>query len=125
MNQCRIEGGERWGMEGGGGMCVLGRRRRGGRGEQRKRTKERERRRGWWGGYEEIGLRGVKTNGPSVQVKTWEKPQERTRDSSVVRVMLRMGEGGGGLVIGVVMFWLGLTGMGGRLLVLFQLSTEH
>lgn len=66
--------------------------------------------------------RWEETNGPSVQVKTWEKPQERTRDSSVVRVMLWMAEGGGGLEIAVVMFWLGLTGMGGRLLVLFQLS---
>ena len=67
--------------------------------------------------------RWEETNGLSVQVKTWEKPQERTRDSSVVRVMLWMGEGGG-LEIGVAMFWLGLTGMGGRLLVLFQLSAE-
>ncbi len=68
--------------------------------------------------------RWEETNGPSVQVKTWEKPQERTRDSSVVRVMLWTGEGGRGLEIGVVIFWLGMTGMGGRLLVLFQLSTE-
>jgi hypothetical protein len=79
-------------------VCV-GRRRRGckGReGENRERGLKREKgAMGWWGGYEETGLRGVKTNGPSVQVKTWEKPQERTRDSSVVRVMLWMGEGGG------------------------------
>jgi len=34
---------------------------------------------------------GEETNGPSVQVKTWENPQERTRDSSVVRVMVREG----------------------------------